>query len=82
GGNGGTGGLFSGFDPLNRHKVQALEEENKYLKQKLDSQKSRTVLQNQVKKSNLAVEKLKKENKEIKKTYAELLKNRNYFKDR
>lgn len=82
GGNGGTGGLFSGFDLLNRHKVQALEEENKYLKQKLDSQKSRTVLQNQVKKSNLAVEKLKKENKEIKKTYAELLKNRNYFKDR
>lgn len=82
GGNGGTGGLFSGFDPLNRHKVEALEQENKYLKQKLDSQKSRTVLQNQVKKSNLAIEKLKKENKEIKKTYAELLKNRNYFKDR
>ncbi len=82
GGKGGTGGLFSGLDPLNRNKVKALEEENTYLKQKLNSQKSRTVLQNQVKKSNSTIEKLKKENKEIKKNFNDLMKSRNYLKDR
>ena len=83
GGTGGAGGgLFAGFDPLNRDKVKTLEEENKYLKQKLDSQKSRTVLQNQVKKSNSAIEKLKTELKEVKKNFNDLMKSRNYLKDR